>query len=298
MNFLKSHFWYNKRQRNAILFLIIIILTFQIIYVFADFTSEDDLELDKSETEFYQKQIDSLKAIEEENSKQRIYPFNPNYLTDFKGYQLGMSVQEIDKLLVFRETGKFVNSDIEFQKVTGINDSLLNIISPYFKFPEWVNSNKNKSLTNPSGLENTPGKKVRTSDLNLVNAIDLQSIDGIGEKLAKRIIAYRILLQGFTYDEQLYEVYYLDKDIANKVLEKFKVMEKPNISKINLNEATFKEILHLPYIDYDLTKKICNYRNEINQYSDVEELKKIDSFPLEKFDRIALYLTADKKTRK
>jgi len=298
MNFLKSHFWYNKRQRNGILFLIIIILTFQIIYVFADFTSEDDLELDKSETEFYQKQIDSLKAIEEENSKQRIYPFNPNYLTDFKGYQLGMSVQEIDKLLVFRETGKFVNSDIEFQKVTGINDSLLNIISPYFKFPEWVNSNKNKSLTNPSGLENTPGKKVRTSDLNLVNAIDLQSIDGIGEKLAKRIIAYRILLQGFTYDEQLYEVYYLDKDIANKVLEKFKVMEKPNISKINLNEATFKEILHLPYIDYDLTKKICNYRNEINQYSDVEELKKIDSFPLEKFDRIALYLTADKKTRK
>jgi len=295
MNFLKSHFWYNKRQRNGILFLIIIILIFQIIYVFVDFTSDKDLELDKSETEFYQKQIDSLKVIEEENSRQRIYPFNPNYLTDFKGYQLGMSVQEIDKLLAFRETGKFVNTNKEFQKVTGINDSLLAIISPYFKFPEWVNSDKNKNLTKQSGLENTPGKKVRTGDLNLVNAMDLQSINGIGEKLAKRIIAYRILLQGFTYDEQLYEVYYLGKDIANKVLEKFKVMEKPNISKINLNEATFKEILHLPYIDYDLTKKICNYRNEINQYSDLEELKKIDSFPLEKFDRIALYLTADKK---
>ncbi len=295
MNFLKSHFWYNKRQRNGILFLIIIILTLQIIYVFVDFTSEEGLELDKSETEFYQKQIDSLKAIQEENSKQRIYPFNPNYLTDFKGYQLGMSVQEIDKLLAFRESGKFVNSDIEFQKVTGINDSLLAIISPYFKFPEWVTSNKNKNLTKKSGLENNPGKKVRTSDLNLVNAVDLQSINGIGEKLAKRIIAYRILLQGFTFDEQLYEVYYLDEDIANKVLEKFKVMEKPNISKINLNEATFKEILHLPYIDYDLTIKICNFRNEINQYSDVEELKKIDSFPLEKFDRIALYLTVDKK---
>jgi len=293
MNYFKSHFWYNKRQRNGILFLIIIILTLQFIYVFVDFSLKEDIMLGKSETEFYQKQIDSLKVADGENSKQRIYPFNPNYLTDFKGYQLGMSVPEIDRLLAFRKTGKFVNSNNEFQQVTRINDSLLAVISPYFKFPDWVKPNKSKKLISQSYSGDTRVAKLRLRDINLVNSEDLQSINGIGEKLAKRIIAYRILLQGFTYNEQLYEVYYLDKDVANKVLEKFKVKEKPIIKKTNLNEATFKEILHLPYIDYSLTKRIFNYRNEIGEFSTLQELKKIDSFPLEKYDRIALYLTAD-----
>ena len=293
MNYFKSHFWYNKRQRNGILFLIIIILTLQFIYVFVDYSPKEDIMLGKSETEFYQKQIDSLKVADGENSKQRIYPFNPNFLTDFKGYQLGMSVPEIDRLLAFRKTGKFVNSNNEFQQVTRINDSLLAVISPYFKFPDWVKPNKSKKLISQSYSGDTRVAKLRLRDINLVNAEDLQSINGIGEKLAKRIIAYRILLQGFTYNEQLYEVYYLDKDVANKVLEKFKVKEKPIIKKTNLNEATFKEILHLPYIDYSLTKRIFNYRNEIGEFSTLQELKKIDSFPLEKYDRIALYLTAD-----
>jgi competence ComEA-like helix-hairpin-helix protein len=70
-------------------------------------------------------------------------------------------------------------------------------------------------------------------------------------------------------------------------------LEIPNISKININNASFKEILRLPYIDYNLTQKIFNYRNENDQFIQIEDLKKIDSFPIEKFDRIALYLTAD-----
>ncbi len=122
---------------------------------------------------------------------------------------------------------------------------------------------------------------------------DLKSIYGIGDKLAKRIITYRELLKGYTYNEQLYEVYYLDKDVADNILKQFSVFEKPEIIKININNATFKEILHLPYIDYGLTKKICNYRDEIGAYNTLEDLKKIDSFPLEKFDRIALYLVTD-----
>ncbi len=262
MNFFKSHFWYNKNQRNGILFLVLLILVFQLIYVFVDFSENQDL-INNSEIIAYQNQIDSLKLIEKENQKPSIYPFNPNYLTDFKGYRLGMSVAEIDRLLDFRTTGKFVNSSLEFQKVTEISDSLLTEISPYFKFPDWVNSQRKK---------NTSTQKANK---------------------AKRIISYRTSLQGYTFDEQIYEVYYLDRTTAIQILNHFKVSQKPDIQKININEATFKEVLRLPYIDYELTKKIFNYRNEIHQYSTIDELKKIDSFPLEKYDRITLYLSAE-----
>ncbi len=289
MNILKSHFWYNKNQRNGILFLIILILILQLIYVFVDFSSDTKFDSDTSEIDSFQSQIDSLKKIKIENSKPKIFPFNPNYLTDFKAYQLGLSIEEIDKLFAYRKTGKFVNSTKEFQNITGINDSLLAVISPFFKFPEWVNTKKEKTIQKV----NFPNKKIIKKDINLASEKDLQIIYGIGEKLAKRIIAYRSSLQGFTYNNQLYEVYYLDKEVAVRVLNHFAVLQKPNIKKININQASFKEVLHLPYIDYKLTKKIFNYRNEVKVIEVIDELKKIDSFPLEKFDRIALYLVAE-----
>ncbi len=287
MNFFKSHFWYNKSQRNGILFLIFIILILQLVYVYTDFSSFNKLQTSSIDLSRFQNEIDSLKKVEIENRKPKLYNFNPNYISDFKGYQLGMNVQEIDRLLAFRKNGKFVNSTLEFQKVTKINDSLLHIISPYFKFPEWVKANNVKSLKKNAKIVSNKKKK----DLNLVGNSELQSINGVGEKLSKRIIAYRNMLQGFTENDQLYEVYYLQKDVANKILLRFEVLKKPLINKVNINMATFKEILRLPYIDYELTKKIFDYRDELGEFSSLTQLKKIDSFPLEKYDRIALYLT-------
>ena len=287
MNFFRSHFWYNKDQRNGILLLILLILVFQSIYFFVDF-SDDEVILQKDELSRYQAHIDSIKSIQKKNIEYKVYPFNPNYITDFKGYQLGMRVDEIDRLLKFRTSGKFVNTAAEFQKVTKVSDSLLKQISPYFKFPEWVSrSNKaNKAI-------NKKDKNIPVRELNTVTENDLREINGVGEKLAKRIIAYRKLIGGFSFDDQLYEVYYLNNDVADKILNNFKVLKKPIINRININDASFKEVLHLPYIDYSLTKKIFNYRDEVKELKNMEELKKIDSFPLDKFDRIALYLTAE-----
>jgi len=288
----KSHFWYNKRQRNGILFLTGLILIIQFLYFFWQFDSNEKIfSVDNSAT--MQQRIDSLKTIA--NEQPIIFPFNPNFISDFKGYQLGMSLEEIDKLLAYRKTGAFVNSTEEFQEVTQINDSLLAAISPYFKFPEWVDSKKRtgEKLIIKKDIEQKSVLKIIKKDINTATEKDLQKINGIGEKLAKRIISYRDLLQGYSYDEQLFEVYYLDEETAQKVLQHFCVIEKPSIDKLNLNEATFKEILHLPYIDYALTQRIFNYKREVNKIEALEELKKIDSFPLEKFDRIALYLTTE-----
>ena len=290
MNRFKSHFWYNKRQRNGIFFLLLIIVILQISFFFIDFSFSEPTVFTNDEIEAFKKEQDSLLQIISEERKPKVYPFNPNYINDFKGYQLGMSLEEIDRLLTFRKTGKFINSTLQFKEVTKINDSLLNKISPYFKFPDWVTSAENKK---PSANFNQSKKIViESKDLNLVNNTDLIKIKGIGEKTAARIISYREKLQGFTYNDQLYEVYYLDKEIADKALEYFKVQSKPKIQKININTASFKEILAIVYIDYELTKKILNYRDEVAEIQSLEELKKIDGFPVDKFNRITLYLVA------
>ena len=291
MNLLKSHFWYNKNQRNGIFFLALIIIALQLIYFFVDFSNEETTDLNSNEIIQFQKKIDSLKVIELENRKPKIFPFNPSFITDFKGYQLGMSTEEIDRLLKHRADGKYINSSKEFQQVTQVSDSLLDAISPYFKFPDWA-TNKNESLGVIS-IPKSSGEKSKNytvKDLNSATAKDLIIVNGIGEKLANRIINYRNKLGGFLVNEQLYEVYYLDREIADRVLQRFVILEKPTIKKVNVNEASFKEVLSIIYIDYELTKKIFDYRDEVAEIQSLEELKKIDGFPLEKFDRIALYL--------
>ncbi len=292
MNSFKSHFWYNNGQRNGILFLVFIVVILQLIFFFVDFSKQEPLNINTEEIINFQEEVDSLKLVEIENSKPRIFPFNPNFLTDFKGYQLGMSTDEIDRLLSHRAQGNYINSTEEFQEITKVSDSLLNAIAPYFKFPDW-SQNQKSTKTYSTKTKNSEGdKNYVQQDLNLATAEDLMVIQGIGPTLAQRIIKYRNLLKGYSINDQLYEVWNLEKEVANRVLERFIVIEKPNITKINVNTATFKEVLSVVYIDYELTKKIFDYRDQVAELQSLEELKQIEGFPIEKFDRIALYLQA------
>jgi len=290
MNIFKSHFRYNKRQRNGVFFLLFIIVILQASFFFIDFSSDKPVGFSQNEIATFKKEQDSLQKIALALQKPKIFPFNPNYINDFKGYQLGMAIDEIDRLITYRESGKFINSVKEFKDVTKISDSLLNTISPYFKFPDWVTNNNNTTNTR---FKQPKKEVIEVKDLNLVNSSDLIKIRGIGEKTAERILSYREKLQGFNHDSQLYEVYYLDKEIADKALEYYKVLSKPTITKLNINTASFKEVLAIVYIDYELTKKIFSYRDEVAEIQSLEELKKIDGFPIEKFNRITLYLVAE-----
>ncbi|MDO9595513.1 MAG: helix-hairpin-helix domain-containing protein [Lutibacter sp.] len=289
MNFIKSHFRYHKSQRNGIFFLLLLIVFLQGIFFFVDFSSDEKPAVSQTEIVAFQQEMDSLKNLASEKNIPKIYPFNPNFITDFKGHQLGMNTKEIDQLLAFRAQGKFINSSKQFQEITGINDSLLAAISPYFKFPDWINSGKAYGTsTSKTVIE----KSIQKKDINTASAEDLRIVNGIGEKLAKRIIDYRIKLQGFSFNDQIFEVWALDKEVADKVLQHFEVTKQPVIQKINVNTATFKEVLAIVYMDYELTKKIFNYKNQVAEIQSIEELKKIDGFPLERFSRIALYLEA------
>ena len=297
MNIFKSHFWYHKSQRNGIFILILLIVIFQFIIVFVDFYSEEKVNIDTPKVIAFHHQIDSLRKINLENKRLKIFPFNPNYITDYKGAQLGMSLVEIDKLLAYRKTGKFINSRKEFQKVTTISDSLLNSISPYFKFPNWVverNQNMQLSTSRDTRLFAKKSKYILTStDINLAVKEDLKTINGIGEKLSERIIKYRSKLQGFSTLNQLYEVWGLDTEVVDKLLLVFKVINLPNIKKINVNTVSFRELLKNPYLDYELCKKIFEYKDEVAELQDISELKNIIGFPLDLYDRIVLYLVAE-----
>jgi len=289
MKNLKSHFKFNKQEQSGIFFLILFIVILQGLFFYLK-TNVNTIETKNNGiNELEQKRIDSLKAIAQLKDSLIIYPFNPNFITDYKGYTLGMSTEEIDKLHAFRKLGDYLNSKKEFQQVTGVSDSLLNVIAPYFKFPAWVKTTKKKYTKHTLYQQNKNLLKIQ--DINTVIANDLKTINGIGDKLSERIIKFRNRLGGFVVNEQLYDVFGLDRLVADKALQKFQVIKIPTITKININTATEEEIAQLVYLTYRVSKRIVAYRSEKGSIVSFDELTKIEDFPSEKLDRIRLYLS-------
>jgi len=294
MNIFKSHFWYTKSQRNGILFLLASIIGLQLLFHFINFGDNGLVTPNQAKMSFYQHQLDSLKKISLEDKKYTIYPFNPNYISDHKGYQLGMKTKEIDFLLAHRNKRLFVNSAKEFQEVTKISDSLLQAISPYFKFPEWVQkkNREKKELFTFATKTKKNISNITSTDINEATPYDFTLVKGVDEYLSERIIKYRSKLQGFSFSEQLFEVWGLEKEVADNILQVFSIQKKPRITKINVNTASFKEVLSNPYIDYELCVQIFGYKDEVAELQSISEIKNIEGFPIEKYNRIVLYLQA------
>ncbi len=298
MNNIKSHFVFNKQQRNGIFFLLLLIIIFQCIYFFIipmniGISPNGNETVKNNNFIVFQKQIDSLKQIELKNKEFQIFPFNPNYLDDYKGYSFGMTNEQIDKLFSHRKAGKFVNTAEEFQKVTKVSDSLLKVMTPYFKFPDWLIKKELSSYNKNSVTKTSEKQLIILRDINKVGAEDLKIVSGIGDKLSKRIIKYRDRLKGFTINEQLYEVYGLEKSIADNVLRKFPILSTPNIKKNNINDVSLRDLTSIIYINYDLAHNIIEYRSEKGKIHNMDELLKIEGFTPEKINRIELYLKLD-----
>src|SRR5690606_7835534 len=290
MGGLKSFFVFKRKQRNGIIGLLLVIIIIQVLYFTVEFSNEKIYDVFSEEIVLLQQKTDSLKQI---SSAEHLikYSFNPNYIDDHRGYTLGMSVEEIDRLHRYRASGKWVNSAEDFQRVTGVSDSLLSEIKPLFKFPEWVNSSsKQRSYATTFSKEKSFSQK---KNLNTATAEELREIRGVGEVLSKRIISYREHLKGFIIDEQLYDVYGLESSVAQNIMKEYTVKETPVIEKININTASSSDMSTLPLISFQLAKEIVDYRILHNGFTDLEQLKNVKGFPVSKYDRFTLYLTLD-----
>ncbi|WP_430466573.1 ComEA family DNA-binding protein [Winogradskyella ouciana] len=288
---MKSHFQFSNQQRNGIFLLIFIIIIAQCIYAFVDF-SNDNVLVNNKQLETFRKELDSLHVVEIENTKPKIYPFNPNYITDYKGYTLGMTNEEIDRLHQFRETNRWVNSAKEFQNVTKVSDSFLATISPYFKFPDWVTNPKPKSNGYSNSFSNnTPKTYTQKIDLNKATASQLQKVYGVGEKLSERIIQYRNKHKGgFIADVELMEVWGLTPEVIERIKNDFTVKTPREITKHNINSATRDELVTIQYIDYEVANNIIEERTLRDGFKSLEELTKVEDFPIKKIEIIKLYL--------
>ncbi|WP_240723676.1 helix-hairpin-helix domain-containing protein [Flavobacterium sp. J27] len=286
---LKSYFLFSKEHRSGIFLLFLLIIVVQFFYFVIktnNFFFQNTIKEDK-ECLLIQKKIDSLKNVKEETVA---IPkkFNPNFISDYKGYMLGMSITEIDRLHAYRKEGKFVNSVKEFQEVTQVSNELLQKMAPLFQFPEWVTANKKqKSFETFVKKEK---EKIIPIDLNLATKEDLMKVYGIGDKISDIILKEKEKFGSFASIEQLAFVWGVSPEVFQECKQRFFVQSNVVVTKININTASVKELVKFPYFNYAFSKEIITYRSMNGVLQNIDDLAKINSCPLEKLKIIALYL--------
>ena len=286
---MKFYTYFSRQQRLAVIVLILVIISLQFFWVYNNVLRSDTFNIPAETYLKFQKEVDSLEEEQRQKSAPKRYPFNPNYITDYKGYTLGMNAEEINRLHAYRAKNKWVNSTKEFQRVTKVSDSLLKDIAPYFKFPEWVTKSLKKSNSTAYTSIKSFAQKI---DLNRATAKQLQKVHGIGAFYSERIVRLRDSFEGgFISDLPLQGIQGLTPEVIANILKEFTVKTPRVIEKINLNSASIEQLVSIEYINYELAYEIIELRMLRDGYSAIEELTKVKGFPTEKLEIIKLYLS-------
>lgn len=104
-------------------------------------------------------------------------------------------------------------------------------------------------------------RKPKIIEINSADSLTLLDLPGIGPVFAKRIIKYRQMLGGFAYPEQLKEVYGMDSARMSGLINQIRI-DTSGIRKMDINKATFKELLAHPYLEYEQVKAIARFRDK------------------------------------
>lgn len=245
----------------------------------------------------HQAELDALKT-KTDSASHKIYPFNPNFISDYKAYTLGLTPAEADKIKAFRKQGKWINSAADFKAVTGVSDSLLAVLSPYFKFPDWVNNKtalavSNKEYTNTANKEKVFSTKTTAktkADINTATQEQLEAAYGIGPAFASKIIKRRNDLGAFVSMEQMGDFADFSPEAVADLKKRFTVIGTPSVVHININTASLGQLARFPYSNRDIAKAIVTQRSMSGKIGNFDEFVKINPEILGKLKNIDLYL--------
>ena len=138
-------------------------------------------------------------------------------------------------------------------------------------------------------LERKPMYDVVKLDINSCDTDQLVTVPQFGSKRAAKLLEYRDRLGGLYCFSQLQEVYVL-QNIDTLKLKSFLFINKQKIRKLNINTASYQELVSHPYIDAYLTKLILKHREKNGAIRDLDELQRITHAYPELIEKLKPYL--------
>jgi competence protein ComEA len=292
--FIKDYFTFSKKERVAIVILILIIIA-SIILPFFIKPSHKKVAVDKdllaAITTLQSKQ--STSKFNKENNADtlltqqiQLFYFDPNTLDETGWRKLGLREKTIKTIINYvSKGGKFKNAE-DIRKIWGLRKDEADRLIPFIRIVQ----NENTTYKKYDKQKNEPSKTVLL-DINIATPYQLKQVPNIGNAYPYRIVNYREKLGGYLNLQQLHEVYGMTDSVYNSILP-YIFITAIEIKKININIATEEELSNHPYINKSIAKAIIIQRNKYGVYQSIQELKqKIIFLKEDVFNKMEPYIT-------
>lgn len=300
----KDFFYFSKKERRGIVFLLGMIVTIIGIWLVSPYLIEEsDKDTNQESFEEMERFLAGIKIIEQQRNasfkkkevvkrKVVLAPFEPNLADSIEFLQLGLPSFIAHNIIRYRQAGgKFATAEA-FSRIYGITEEQFHTLEPYIyisesfqKKPDTLRYAKVEKRDTLAFYKYPEGTLV---DLNRADTTELKKIPGIGIGIARAIVAYRDLLGGFYDVAQLQELKWVTSDIQRW----FKVENCP-IHRINANKASLDRLRAHPYINYYQARVIVEFRRKKDKLKSLSQLSLYEEFAEKDLERLSHYLTFD-----
>ncbi len=227
-----------------------------------------------------------------------LFPFDPNTADSATLAQLGIPRTIAGRIVRYRSKGGRFRKATDLAKIYGLPKECYRQLLPYIRIAGSQDTPPiQDNATPPPASNHTPANTARTNntdkfdrhvalDANKVDSLTLIRIPGIGPYYAHRFLKYRSQLGGYTDIRQLEEIPNFPKDCLD-----WFYTDHPEIKKIDINHASFKQLLSHPYLNYDQVKAIFNYRHKFGRLNHLQQLGNSDCFTPDDFEKLRPYIS-------
>lgn len=217
--------------------------------------------------------------------------FDPNTATEAELRELGLSEKLAMRIAAYRRKGGVFREKSDFARIYGLDSTLYEQLYSYISLPvTYFPASRAKGEETYPQQTRTKEKIKQRFDINTADTLLLETIYGIGPKLAARIVRFRDRLGGFVKREQLYEVYGLDSTVVNRLLEISFIRENYEPQKINVNTASEAMLSAHPYIGRNLARRIVSYRFQHGGFKEPADIKNFSPLVMDDLDRLLPYI--------
>ncbi|MDE3252539.1 MAG: helix-hairpin-helix domain-containing protein, partial [Bacteroidota bacterium] len=220
--------------------------------------------------------------------------FDPNSIPEAGWRKLGLPAKTIQTILHYRQKGGRFHTAADIRKIWGLSVETADQLIPYIRIAQpdsgrWMHSRQTVA-GNPAQLK----AKTRNIDINTATVEEWESLPGIGEVLAKRILAFRKRLGGFRSLEQVSRTYGLSDSVYRSILPLLR-METQLPDKLDLNSVTALELQQVTGITTAQAVAIIAYRKQYGSFQQIEDLRKIVFISDSVFQQIKPFLYIPEK---
>ena len=224
-------------------------------------------------------------------SNKSLFDFDPNILSMEGFINLGLRPKTAQTIINYRNKGGKFRHPEDLKKIYGLRADEFERIKSFIVIKN-TNPYQNNFDTKPSNYSSTEDFKNNNQIVIEINSADTtkwKMLNGIGSKLAARIVNFRNKLGGFYSIDQVGETYGVPDSTFQKIKSKLKINPQL-LKKLDINTAGFDELNAHPYISYNLAKLIVNYRTTNGSIKSFNELELLVKETKDVFDKLKHYI--------